>query len=105
MRINLMTLFSVLTFLSLSLAGDWPRFRGPNGTGAVDDKDVPLRWSATEGVVWKTPLPGLGNSSPIIWGDRIFVQSAAEDGRERWLICLNAGDGKVLWKQGVPGSK
>ncbi len=85
-------------------AGDWPRFRGPNGTGVSTDKDVPIHFGAKEGVLWKTPIPGRGNSSPIVWGDRLFIQSAAADGSERWLICVNAVSGEVLWKKSAPGA-
>lgn len=88
-----------------AFASPWPRFRGPNGTGIATDKDIPLQWNEKEGVLWKTALPGLGNSSPIIWGDRVFVQSATADGRERLLLCLNATDGKVLWSRSMPGSR
>ena len=84
-------------------AGDWPRFRGPNGTGVSTDKDVPVQWTDKD-VLWKTPIPGRGNSSPIIWGDRLFIQSAAADGSERWLICVNATSGDVLWKKAAPGA-
>jgi len=84
-------------------AGDWPRFRGPNGTGVSADKDVPIQWTATEGVLWKTPIPGRGNSSPITWSDRVFIQSSAADGSKRWLLCLNAVTGEVLWKQSAAG--
>src|ERR1700674_2870066 len=78
-------------------AADWPRFRGPNGTGVSTDKDVPVQWTDKDGVLWKTPIPGRGNSSPIVWGDRLFIQSAAADGSERWLFCINAVSGDVLW--------
>ena len=85
-------------------AADWPRFRGPNGTGVSTDQDVPVQWSDKDGVLWKVPIPGRGNSSPIVWGDRLFVQSAAEDGSERWLFCLNADSGEVIWKKTAPGA-
>src|SRR5438309_4825967 len=78
---------------------NWPRFRGPNGTGVSADKEVPVQWSDKDGVLWKTPLPGRGNSSPIVWGDKLFVQSSAADASERWLFCVNAGSGEVLWKR------
>jgi outer membrane protein assembly factor BamB len=85
--------------------GDWPRFRGPNGTGTVDDRDVPVRWSAAEGVLWRTPLPGSGNSSPIVCAGRVFVQTASRDGSERSLVCINAVSGKILWSKAVPGKR
>ena len=85
-------------------ADDWPRFRGPNGTGVSADKDVPIKWTTKENMLWKTPIPGHGNSSPILWGDHLFIQSSSVDGSERWLFCLNAVSGKVLWKKSVAGA-
>lgn len=86
-------------------AANWPRFRGPNGTGIAADKDIPVQWSEGNGILWKVPLPGLGNSSPIIWGDRMYVQSASADAKERYLLCLNTADGHIIWKRSVPGAK
>jgi outer membrane protein assembly factor BamB len=84
-------------------AGNWERFRGPNGAGVADDKDVPLKWSDKENLLWKAPLPGRGNSSPVVWGERLFIQSASEDGKERWLFCLEAATGREVWKRSAPG--
>jgi outer membrane protein assembly factor BamB len=84
-------------------AENWPRFRGPNGEGIAHDKHVPVQWTEKEGIAWRTAIPGTGNSSPIVWGDRIFLQSATE--KERMLLCLSVHDGKVLWTQTVPGAK
>lgn len=83
-------------------AGDWPRFRGPNGTGIANDKDLPVKWTE-QNVLWKTPLPGIGHSSPIVCKGRIFLQSASEDGSERWLLCLDALKGDILWKKPAAG--
>jgi outer membrane protein assembly factor BamB len=85
-------------------AGNWPRFRGPNGTGVSDDKDIPVGW-ADKDVLWKTALPGLGNSSPIVWGDRLFIQSASADGKERLLLGVDVATGKVRWQKSVPGER
>jgi outer membrane protein assembly factor BamB len=101
----LLVLCGVLCLATAALAGNWPRFRGPNGTGTAEDKDIPVTFSDTQGVLWKTALPGHGNSSPIIWGDRLFVQSATEDAKERMLLCLDVKDGKVLWSKSMPGSR
>ena len=54
----------------------WPRWRGPSGQGAVSGTGYPDTWSATENVLWKAPVPGTGNSSPIVWRDRIFLTTA-----------------------------
>lgn len=94
----------VLLLLACGLAGagDWPRFRGPNGTGIAADKDVPIKWTA-ENVLWKTAIPGSGHSSPIVQGGRVFLQSSSKDGKERWLIALDAASGEILWKTATAG--
>jgi hypothetical protein len=56
-------------------AADWPQWRGPHGTGVSDERDLPVRWSATENVAWQADLGGVGVSSPIVAGDRVFVTS------------------------------
>jgi outer membrane protein assembly factor BamB len=78
-------------------AGDWPRFRGPNGAGIAADKDVPVKWNE-DNVLWKTAIPGIGHSSPIVCRGQVFLQSASEDAKEHWLISLDAATGKILWK-------
>jgi len=96
---------AMATFVSTGAWGsDWPRFRGPNGTGIAHDKNVPIQWTEAN-TLWKTAIPGQGNSSPIVWGDHVFLQSADTTGKERYLICLSANDGKILWTRAVPGSK
>jgi hypothetical protein len=64
-------------------AADWPQWRGPLGTGATDEKDLPLRWSATENVAWKASLGGVGVSSPIVSGNLVFATSQIGDGVSR----------------------
>jgi outer membrane protein assembly factor BamB len=86
-------------------AGDWPRFRGPNGTGVSADRDVPERWSAADGILWKVPIPGAGNSSPTVSAGRVFLPSASADGSERLLLCLDAASGEQLWSRSAPGKK
>ena len=82
--------------------GAWDRFRGPNGTGTSDDKDVPLKFGDNDKVIWKVAVPGTGNSSPIVWGKHLFLQSASEDGKRRSLICLDTADGKIRWQRSIP---
>jgi outer membrane protein assembly factor BamB len=64
-------------------AADWPQWRGPNGTGATSETNLPVRWSATENVRWKAPIGGLGVSTPIVSGDRVFVTSQIGSGVRR----------------------
>ena len=106
------TLFRLLTIsialtstTALAHADNWERFRGPNGTGIAADKNIPVKFSATEGVLWKTPIPGDGNSSPIVWGDRIFIHTASLKGSDRSLLCLDAKTGKEIWTRSLPGAK
>ena len=89
-------------FLSLApslLAGNWPLWRGPHGDGRTPERDLPRSWSATRNVLWKTALPEPGNSTPIIWGNRLFLTQAR--GTERLLQCYDTASGKLLWEKGV----
>ncbi|HLN28966.1 MAG TPA: PQQ-binding-like beta-propeller repeat protein [Gemmataceae bacterium] len=104
LRLSL-ALFSMAWFDLDVSGGPWPRFRGPNGTGISSEKDIPVRWGEKDGVVWKTKIPGVGNSSPVTWETFVFLQSSSADGNERRLMCLDAGTGKVLWSRSVTGAK
>ncbi len=91
---------------------EWPQFRGPTGQGISTDKGVPLTWSATENLRWKTPLPGAGTSSPIVVGSRIFLtcySGYGVPGKPRGdindlklhVVCLDRDTGKTLWQKTV----
>lgn len=82
-------------------AGDWPAWRGPTGQGFCDERDVPQTWSDTEHVKWKVPLSVQGNSTPVVWGNKIFLTQANTDGLQRSLLCLARADGQVLWQKDV----
>ena len=90
--------FLILLFAASGLAADWPTWRGPQGDGVTGETDLPLTWSATEGVKWKIDLPEPGNSTPIIWGDRIFLTQAM--GLRRTVMCFDRKDGRLVWQQG-----
>jgi outer membrane protein assembly factor BamB len=96
---------ALLLAVMVAPAADWPRFRGPNGTGVSADTTIPVQFSEGDGVLWKVAIPGVGNSSPIVSKGKLFLQSASTDGRQRMLLCLDAATGKTLWTQTVPGSK
>ena len=91
---------SFLAAVSLS-AANWPEWRGPTQDGVTPETNLPTEWSATENVKWKTPLPDRGNSTPIVWEDKIFVTQAIEEGGKRLLLCFNRADGKLLWQSGT----
>lgn len=77
---------------------NWPRWRGPTEDGHTADKNLPVKWTDAD-LAYKVPLPGSGQSSPIIWGEKIFLTSALEKGKERIVFCLDRSNGKVLWQQ------
>lgn len=95
---------SCLLAVSGVRAENWSRFRGPNGTGVSADKDIPVQWTDKD-LLWKTAIPGRGHSSPIVWDNKVFIQSAEKDGSQRLLLCIDAKDGKIIWTQKVPGDK
>src|ERR1700733_11736809 len=97
----------------VSQAGNWPCWRGPTGMGFTDEKDLPLRWDGKtrENLLWKAPLNGIGNSSPIVWRDKVFVTvsrkqtNKEQDAKmipEHWVACFQASNGKELWRTAVP---
>lgn len=75
---------------------NWPQFRGPDGQGHSDATGLPVHWSESENVVWKTPIHGRGWSSPVVWGDQIWLTTATEDGKELFAICVDGQTGRVL---------
>ena len=102
MRRILLTAAFGFVIASQTFAADWPRFRGPNGTGIVDDPGVPAKWGLND-VLDKVEIPGRGNSSPIISKGKLFLQSASDDGSERMMLCYDARTLKHLWTAKVPG--
>jgi outer membrane protein assembly factor BamB len=81
-RCLLSVLCIALLLAPAAAADDWPLFRGPNAGAVPDDPDLPERWSETENVVWRTTIPGTGWSSPVVWGDHVFLTAAISAGKE-----------------------
>ncbi len=101
----------------------WPQFRGPGGLGVTEGPGLPEQWSATENIAWKTDIPGRGWSSPVVWGNRVFLTTVvntgtaeepkkglyfggerkdAPDGMHQWkVLCLDLESGKVLREKQV----
>ncbi len=82
-------------------AENWPAFRGPQGTGVSAEKALPPSWSDKENVRWRIALPDRGNSTPAVWGERVFVSQAIQKESRRTLMCFNRADGKLLWQSGA----
>ena len=80
----------------------WPRWRGPSGQGYVAPGKYASTWSQNRNVKWRVPVPGSGNSSPIVWGERIYLTTAQNDGARLSLLAFNRADGKQLWETVVP---
>ena len=123
-RLTRMTLATVL-LASAAVAADtdanWPRFRGPNALGVAENSKLPDSWDTKKNVEWKAEIPGRGWSSPIVWGDRVFLTTVVSTGKteeprkglyfggdrfkaskavHEWrVLCLDLTTGKVLWNQ------
>jgi outer membrane protein assembly factor BamB len=100
-------LLAVAVLLSgsfLVTAEHWPQWRGPSGTGLARETQLPLRWGTNENVVWKSPLPDRGNSTPIIWGQRVFLTQSLEKQQRHSILCLDKKDGRVIWERVVEGA-
>jgi outer membrane protein assembly factor BamB/ABC-type transport system involved in multi-copper enzyme maturation permease subunit len=95
-----LVLFAVTTGL-LAAADNWPRWRGAEGKAVSTENSVPTRWGPLENVRWKTAVPGEGFSSPIVWGERVFLTSAFEKGIRRAVHALDRQSGKILWSREI----
>lgn len=94
---RILTLIALASVMTVK-GQEWTRFRGPNGTGISDAKTVPLQWAESD-YNWKIKLPGSGHSSPVLWGDSIFVNSANAGSGEFISAAVSAKDGKILWEK------
>src|SRR6185295_7995642 len=129
---SLLALALMLAFVSVVYSQNWPSFRGHNGAGVGDGNTLPTTWDTDKStnVVWKTPIPGLGHSSPIVWGDRVFVTTAVSSAASSQFVhgltetaasaddnskhsfrvyCLDKNTGRIIWEkaiyEGVPKVK
>jgi len=82
-------------------AENWPSWRGPRGDGTSSETKVPLRWGAGRNITWKVRIPGKGHSSPVVWGDKIFVTTCLESEKKRVLLAVDRAGGKILWQRVV----
>src|SRR5689334_14990225 len=80
----------------VAAADNWPQWRGPSNDGISKETGLPTRWGADQNIAWKLDLPGMAGSTPVVWGDRIFLTS--EDGDDLVLLCVSTA-GKELWKR------
>jgi outer membrane protein assembly factor BamB len=96
----MLVLVSCLHAATRAHAGDWPQFRGPGGSGSSQEKGLPVAWSKNKNIRWKAPLPGHGNSNPVIAGGKVFVTaSSGFDESRLHVLCLDQATGKQLWQR------
>ncbi len=101
MRSSLVIVALAVIFQQVSVFADaqeWTRFRGPNGSGVSEATTIPIKWTEAD-YNWKVKLPGLGHSSPAIWGDKVFLLSADPDTATRYMLCYSSTDGSLLWRR------
>src|SRR5581483_4755561 len=81
---------------AVAASDNWPQFRGPNGDGVSNSKGVPTKWSETENIRWKTAIHDKGWSSPVVWGNQVWMTTAKEDGNEFFAVCVDRESGKIV---------
>ncbi len=89
-------LLVLFPFLFIQTDDQWPQFRGPAGDGHSEERGLPLNWSETLNVIWKTRIHDRGWSSPVIFGNQVWLTTATPDGRELYTICLDRETGRIL---------
>lgn len=95
-------LLAGICFCGDGARGDnWPAWRGASGNGVTGERDLPIKFGPLENIHWKVKLPEAGNSTPIIWGDRVFVTCPVDGGKVRCLICFDRENGNELWRKSV----
>lgn len=90
-----------VAFTPLVPGENWPAWRGPRLDGTSLEKNIPINWNGASNVAWKTPLPGFGHASPIVWGDHIFTVAVASNEQARVLLALDRASGNLLWQKTV----
>jgi outer membrane protein assembly factor BamB len=98
---SLISIVSLLTLITISgtKAQNWPGWRGLNGDGTSKETNLPTKWDSITNVLWKSPVPGIGHSSPIVWKDKLFTVSALIETQEKVLLCYNCKNGKLIWQK------
>ena len=94
-------LFILTILCSSTWAANWPSWRGPSGESTTSERLFPTMWTKDKNIKWSVELPDRGNSSPIVWEDRVFISQAEDEGRFRSLMCFDRETGKKLWQSGV----
>lgn len=96
------SLFSlgILCLCANALAENWPAWRGAEGIGISHETNLPIHWSTNQNVLWRAELPAPGNSTPIVWDQKVFVTQSLPSKKQRALLCLSRATGQLLWTEG-----
>ena len=100
-RISWLLVIATFVLPAAVSAENWPAWRGASGIGVSSDRQLPTTFSPTDNVSWKAALPAAGNSTPIVWDDRVFVTCQQDGGKIRSLICFDRNNGEKLWQHSV----
>jgi outer membrane protein assembly factor BamB len=95
-KYQLITIIIVLFANSTLTFANWPDWRGPTSDGRSDATGLPLKWSETENIVWKTPIHDLGYSTPVVWGDQVWLTTATKKGKTLYAVCIDFNTGRVV---------
>jgi outer membrane protein assembly factor BamB len=101
MRVKILSGLLAFGFLISACFADWPQFRGPTGQGISDAKGLPLLWSESKNIKWKTPIPGRGWSSPVIFGKQLWLTTANQKGTELSVVCVDRDTGKIIHERKI----
>ncbi|TWT55847.1 outer membrane biogenesis protein BamB [Thalassoglobus neptunius] len=109
MTLTFSRLFQLVVALSvvpcIARAENWPMWRGPSGDGISREAELPVTWNdspeSSENILWKTPIPGRGYSSPIVWEYHLFLTTCLEESQERALLSVDKKSGEILWQKTV----
>jgi outer membrane protein assembly factor BamB len=100
--LNVRLLISIVALLFIfqlvTMAENWPGWRGPSGDGTSSEINLPVKWDSTTNVMWKVPVPGIGYASPIVWEEKLFTVTALTETQEKQLLCYDIKTGSLLWQ-------
>ena len=93
----LFALSAIIILATAAVAENWPQWRGPLLNGISNERNLPLRWNTNENIAWRLTLPGLSASTPVIWGDKVFLN--VPEGKQLYLWCVDKREGSLVWKR------
>jgi len=99
--VRIFLLLLIFSSVNITRGQNWPCWRGPQGDGTSPETNLPQKWDSATNVIWKSPIPGIGYSSPVVWNNRLFTATAFPETEEKVLLCFDSENGKLLWQKTV----